>query len=479
MKLNKSDKTGDYLYELELFIEPEEFKEAISKVFKREGKKYAIPGFRKGKAPRNLIEKMAGEDVFFDGAINELFPKAYEEQVKALGLEPVDRPAAEVVSASQKDGVILNVKITVKPEVNVGKYTGLEAVKYVEEVDEKAVDFEINQMRERNARILTREGAAEDGDNANIDFEGFVDGVAFDGGKDGNFKLTLGSGQFIPGFEEQVVGHKAGDEFDVNVTFPEDYHAESLAGKEAVFKVKLNEVQYKEQPELDDEFAKDVSEYDTLDELKKSIRDRLAKEKDEKFEVEAENNLVRQIAETIEGEIPEAMYERRIDEMIQDFNFRLEQQGLNLQTYLQYSGMDINTFREGFREGAVDQVRMRLALEAVARLENIEAAEEDIDAEIKLIADKYQMEEEKVRELMPSEEIAKDVRVNKAVKFIKSKSKIKEEKVEDAQKAAAEADEKGEEKPKPSKKKTTEKAAKKPAAKKTTKKAEKTEDFAE
>lgn len=477
MKLNKSEKTGSYTWEVEMFLEPDEFKEAISKVFRREGKKYNVPGFRKGKAPRNLVEKMYGEDVFYYDAVNEVFPTAYDDAVKELDVEPVARPEAELVSANQEDGAVLKLVITVKPELKVGKYKGFATDKFIEEVDERAVEYEIEQLRERNARIITREGAAQDGDIANINFEGFLeDGTPFDGGKDEGFKLTLGSGQFIPGFEEQVVGHEAGEEFDVNVTFPEEYHAEDLAGKSVVFKVKLNEVQTKEQPDLDDEFAKDVSEFDTLEELNKSIRERLQKEKDEKADNDAEARLVEQVAETIEGEIPAAMYENRIDEMVQDFNFRLQQQGLNLETYMQFSGNDPQQFRDGFREQAERAVRIRLAMEEVARLENLEVTEEDIEAEIKRIAGIYNMEEEQVKNLMPADEIKKDLLVGKAADFVKQNSKITEKPIEEAEaeaKADAEKPEKKAEKKPAAKKASTAKKA--PAKKAKDEKAEDTE----
>lgn len=458
MKLNNSEKTGATSWELEILIEPEQFKDAVSKVFRREGKRYNVPGFRKGRAPRNLIEKMYGADVFYYDAVNEAFPDAYEQAVKETGIEPVSRPDAELVSANENDGALLKIKVTVKPELKIGKYTGLKAVKEISKADEAAIDAEIDRMRERNARMVTREGAAENGDIATIDYEGFVDDVAFDGGKAEEQKLTLGSGQFIPGFEEQVVGHKADDEFDVNVKFPEEYHAENLAGKDAVFKVKLHQVQYKELPELDDEFAKDVSEYDTLKDLKQSIRDNMQKTLDEQADMETENKLVDQIVETIEGEIPDVMYENRMDEMVNDFAFRLEQQGMNLQTYLQYTGMDMAAFRAGFREQAEKQVRMRLALETVVRLEGIETSESDIDEEVARISEKYTIEPEKVRELMPMDEISKDLAVNKALDLIKSKATITEQ-----EKKEEKAEDKKAEK-KPAAK------AKKPAAKKAAKK---------
>ncbi|MEG2166341.1 MAG: trigger factor, partial [Ruthenibacterium sp.] len=267
MNLVKSEKLENNNHELQFSIGAEAFNEAIAKAFKREAGKYNIPGFRKGKAPRHTIEKMYGADVFHYDAINDLFPEAYEAAVAEAKIEPVDRPEVDIVSASTDDGVVLKATVVVKPEVKLGQYKGLKATKTVNTVEEAAVDAEIERMRDRNARMITREGNAENGDITDIDFDGSVDGVAFEGGKGEHFSLTLGSGQFIPGFEEQVVGHAAGETFDVNVKFPADYQAADLADKDAVFKVTLNEIKTKELPALDDEFAKDVSEYDTLDAL--------------------------------------------------------------------------------------------------------------------------------------------------------------------------------------------------------------------
>ncbi|MDL2294786.1 trigger factor [Ruminococcaceae bacterium OttesenSCG-928-D13] len=465
MKLNKNEKTATNTVELEFSIEPEVLREAISKVYRRDAKKYNVPGFRRGKAPRNRIEQIYGADVFVYDAVNDIFPEAYEEAVKEAGIEPVGRPDVELVEATAEKGAELKAVVTTKPELKIGKYTGLKATKTTEKVDEAKVDAEIERMQERNARLVTREGAAEDGDIANIDFEGFKDDVPFEGGKGENHDLTLGSGSFIPGFEEQVVGHKAGDEFDVKVTFPEEYHSEELKGADAVFKVKVNGVHHKELDALDDEFAKDVSEYDTLDELKKSIRDGMQKELDEAADREVENQLVDQIVETIEGEIPEVMYEVRIDEMVRDFAYRLESQGLNLETYLQYTGMDGKAFRDGFREQAEKQVKMRLALETVVRLEKIEVTEQDIDEEIARIAEKYSMEKDQVKNIMPNDEIAKDLAVNKAIDLVKSKATITEEKAKKAEKKADKGSK--DEKPKAEKKekKPAKKAAEKPAAK--------------
>ena len=304
MNFIKCEKLEKSMAELQFSIDAEAFKKAVADVFKKEGKKYAVPGFRKGKAPRALIEKMYGADVFTYDAINELFPEAFEAAVKEAGVEPVGRPEVTVDSADETNGVTLTVKVAVKPEVKVGSYNGLTVEKTVHTVSDEAVEAELKRVQERNARELTREGAAENGDIADIDFEGFVDGVAFEGGKAEHYSLTLGSGSFIPGFEDQIVGHSAGEEFDVNVTFPTEYQAAELAGKAAVFKIKLHEVKYKELPALDDELAKDCSEYDTLDEFKASIRKNNQEQLDKQDDLAVENALVDQVIESMEGEIP-------------------------------------------------------------------------------------------------------------------------------------------------------------------------------
>ena len=438
MKFIKCEKLEKSMAEIQFSIDAEAFKVAVADVFKKEGKKYTVPGFRKGKAPRSLIEKMYGADVFTYDAINELFPAAYEEAVKEAGIEPVGRPEVTVDAASETEGVALTVKVAVKPEVKIGSYNGLNVEKTVHTVDEAAVDAELKRVQERNARELTREGAAENGDIVDIDFEGFVDGVAFEGGKAEHYSLTLGSGSFIPGFEDQIVGHAAGEEFDVNVSFPEQYQAAELAGKPAVFKIKLHEVKYKELPALDDELAKDCSEYDTLEAFKESIRKSNQEQLDKQDDLAVENALVDQVIDGMEAEIPQAMYESRMDEMVNDFAFRVEQQGLRLEDYLKYMGQSMEQFRASFMPQAEKQVKIGLALEAVAAAEHIEASEEDVNAEIKRIADQYKMEEDKVRELINVEDLKKDLARTKAIDFIKSHANITEKaaeaaKTEDAQ----------------------------------------------
>ena len=429
MNLVKSEKLEKSMHELQFSLDAETFKAAIEKAYKREGKKYNVPGFRKGHAPRAVIEKMYGADIFHYDAINDLFPEAYEAAVAESGIQPVGRPEADVVSENLEDGVVLKVTVAVKPEIKVGNYTGLKATKKVNTVDDADVEAELVRMQNRNGRIITREGKAENGDTVDMDFEGFVDGVAFEGGKAEHYSLVLGSGSFIPGFEDQLIGHEAGEEFDVNVTFPEEYQAKELAGKPAVFKIKLHEVKTKELPALDDEFAKDVSEYDTLDELKASIRKGMEEQNEKQAALAVENDLVDQVIATIEGDIPEAMYEARMDEAVRDFEYRLAQQGLKLDMYLQYMGQTMESFRASFREQAEKQVKIRLALEAVAAAEQIAASDEELEAELQRVADNYKMELAKVKELVNADEVKKDLAVNKAIDFIRDHAEITEEKV--------------------------------------------------
>ncbi|ERJ00385.1 trigger factor [bacterium 210820-DFI.6.52] len=449
MSLNSSTKVETNKYELEVSVAPDVFGSAVDKVYHKNAKKISVPGFRKGKAPRHLIEKMYGEGIFFDEAINDVMPEAFVEAAKEAGVEPVSTPEVSVESVSKADGLVFKATVIVKPEVEVKDYKGIKAQKTVNTVTAAQVKAELEKMQDRNARIITVEDApAKSGDTAIIDFEGFVDGVAFEGGKGEGHPLVLGSGQFIPGFEDQVIGHKPGEEFDVNVTFPEQYQAEELAGKAATFKVKVNELKSKELPELDDEFAKDVSEFDTLDELKKDIKKKLQEQANAQSETELENSLVDAVIEKLEGEIPEVMFENRIDEMVQDFDYRLQSQGMNLQLYLQYTGMEMADFRKTFREQAEKQVKIRLALEKIAKLEKIEISDEAVEEEIAKMAENYQMEPEKIKSLVSLDNIREDLAVNKAIDLIRESAEVEE--VKPAKKTAA----------------------KKPAAKKAAKKAE-------
>ena len=424
MKLISCEKLEKSMVELQFSIDAETFKDAVAKAFKRESKKYAVPGFRKGKAPRAMIEKMYGADLFQYDAVNDLFPAAYEEAIKEAGIEVVSAPQPEVVSMNEADGAVLKVKVAVKPEVELGEYAGLEVTKKVKTVDEAQVEAEIKRMQDRNGRLLTREGEAQNGDTADIDFEGFVDGVAFEGGKAEHYSLVLGSGSFIPGFEDQIIGHKAGDEFDIQVKFPAEYQAEELAGKDATFKIKLHEVKYKELPELDDDFAKDVSEYDTMEQLKDSIRAGIAANNEKQADQQVENDLIEKVVNGMKADVPAAMIESRVDELVQDFEYRIQQQGLKLQDYLKYMGMNMDAFRTQFTEQAEKQVKTRLAMEAVVAKEKIEATEEEFEAEVKRIADAYQMEADKVKSIVDVAAVKADLAVNKAIDFVKNAAKI-------------------------------------------------------
>ena len=424
MNLISCEKLEKSMVELQFSIDAETFKAAVNNAFKREGKKYAIPGFRKGKAPRHMIEKMYGSDIFHYDAVNDLFPEAYEAAVKEAKIDVVGRPDPEVVSMSEADGVVLKVKVAVKPEVELGEYAGLTVTKEAKNVNEADVDAEIKRMQDRNGRLLTREGAAENGDTVDIDFEGFVDGKAFEGGKAEHYSLVLGSGSFIPGFEDQVVGHSAGEEFDVNVKFPEEYGAAELAGKDATFKIKLHEVKYKELPALDDDFAKDVSEYDTLDELKDSIRNNIKTNLDKQAEQKVENDLMDQVIANMKADIPDAMVDSRIDELVQDFEYRISQQGLKLADYLKYMGMNIEQFRAQFKEQADKQVKMRLAMEAIVAKEGITASDEEFEEEVKRIADAYKMEADKVKSIVDAAAVKADLAINKAIDFVKEKANV-------------------------------------------------------
>ena len=424
MNLISCEKLEKSMVELQFSIDAETFKAAVNNAFKREGKKYAIPGFRKGKAPRHMIEKMYGSDIFHYDAVNDLFPEAYEAAVKEAKIDVVGRPDPEVVSMSEADGVVLKVKVAVKPEVELGEYAGLTVTKEAKNVNEADVDAEVKRMQDRNGRLLTREGAAENGDTVDIDFEGFVDGKAFEGGKAEHYSLVLGSGSFIPGFEDQVVGHSAGEEFDVNVKFPEKYGAAELAGKDATFKIKLHEVKYKELPALDDDFAKDVSEYDTLDELKDSIRNNIKTNLDKQAEQKVENDLMDQVIANMKADIPDAMVGSRIDELVQDFEYRISQQGLKLADYLKYMGMNIEQFRAQFKEQADKQVKMRLAMEAIVAKEGITASDEEFEEEVKRIADAYKMEADKVKSIVDAAAVKADLAINKAIDFVKEKANV-------------------------------------------------------
>ena len=419
MSLTASKKIDTNLMELEINVPAEEFKAAVDRSYRKNAPSITIPGFRKGKAPRHMIEKMYGEGVFFEDAVNELYPSAYEAAAKEAGITPVDRADIEILEVG-KDGFSFKATVTVKPEVEVEGYKGIEAEKVEYTVTDEDVDAEIAKLQKRaGTTISVEDRPAQMGDNVVFDFEGFIDGVAFEGGKGEEFPLTLGSNQFIPGFEEQIAGHAIGEDFDVNVSFPENYHVDELKGKPAVFKCKIHQIKAVELPELDDEFAKDVSEFETLEALKADLKSKLQEKKDLEANDEFENKLVDAVIAGMKADIPSCMYERKIDEMIQDFAYRLQMQGLNLETYMQYTGSTVESFRETFKEQAEHQVKVRLALEKIAELENLTATEEDLEEQFKKAAEVYGMELEKIKELLPADEISKDIAVNKAIDFVR------------------------------------------------------------
>ena len=425
MEIIRNEVVAENTVELEFKVSAEEFEQAISKVFRKANKELTVPGFRKGKAPRNIVEKMYGQEIFFNDAIDEILPQAYEDAVKEAGLVVVAKPELDIPVCSKEEGFIVKAVLTTYPEVKLGQYKGLKVEKTVIPVSDEVVLGELVNLQERNARLVSvSDRAAQLEDTANIDFEGFADGVAFEGGKGEGFDLVLGSGQFIPGFEEQIVGHNIGDEFDVEVTFPEVYHSEELAGKPAVFKTKLNALSTKEFPELDDEFAKDVSEFDTLEELKANIREVKGEEADKAAELDLENKLVQQVVENMEANIPEGMYEARIDDMVNDFGNRLSQQGLSLDMYLQYTQMDMESMRKSFREQAEEQVKIRLALEAVVKAEDITVSDEEYEEELMKAATTYNFPITELRKMIPVEEVKHDLSVQKAIDFIKANAEI-------------------------------------------------------
>lgn len=423
MSLKSSEKVETNVYQLTVSVDGATFDAACTKAYNKVRKQISIPGFRKGKATRGMVERFYGEGAFYEDAFEIVFPEAVEAAVKEAGIEIVDNPFDVDVTEIGKDGCTWTLKVTVKPEVKVEGYKGLAVEKPSEEVTDEDIAAEIEQLQKRQARYVEVEGAAENGNMVTIDFDGSVDGVPFDGGKADGYELVLGSGQFIPGFEDQIVGHKAGDEFDVNVTFPEEY-VEDLAGKDAVFAVKLITIKKEELPELDDDFAMDVSEFDTLDELKASTKEALAKKKADEAETAVETALYDQLVDLVEGEIPEVMYENQIDESVNEFGYQLQSQGIDLKTYLQFTGGDEQSLRDNFRDQAVKQVKVRLALEAIAAAEKLEVTAEDLDAKYKELAELYTMEEESLRKIISEEDLSKDVLSSKALEVVKDNAKI-------------------------------------------------------
>lgn len=425
MEIISNNNTAVNTSEVEFKCSADEFEAALQTAFLKKRKNITIPGFRKGKATRKMIETHYGEGVFYDDAVNNLYRDHIDSVIKEAGLEVVDMPNIEVTAVSREEGVSFKAVFTTKPEVNISDYKGLKATKIVKNITDEDVDGELKRRQDRNARIIdVTDRAAENGDTVSIDFEGFVDDKAFEGGKAEKFSLVLGSGQFIPGFEDQVAGHNIDENFDVNVTFPENYTAEELKGKPAVFKCLIHEIKGKELPELDDEFAKDISDFDTLDELKADIRANLQKDAETAADNQVETELNDQLINKLEGEIPNAMYENRINEMVRDWEYRNRFQGVTVKDFLNYSGQTMEQFRDNFREAAEKQIKLRLALEKIAQLENIEAAEEELEKHYNDLAEEHKMELEKVKKIIPAESLADDIKVEKAFDLVKDNAEI-------------------------------------------------------
>lgn len=417
MKLNSVEKLEDGRAKLTIEIGSEEFENALEQAYKQGRGKMNVPGFRKGKAPRKIIEKMYGATIFYDDAINLVYPGAYSEAVKESELNIVGNPELDIVEISAEKGFTFNAVVELYPEVTVGEYKGLSAELASAEVQDEDVDKEIETLRERNARLVSVERPAADGDTAVIDFEGFVDGVAFEGGKGENYSLKLGSGSFIPGFEEKLVGALAGESKDVEVTFPEDY-SENLSGKSAIFKCFVHEVKENEKPDADDEFAKDVSEYDTLEELKKSINTRLIGEKGTAVKEKFETAIIEKLLEVTEAKIPGSMVDAQIDQIIENSNYQMQMQGYSFEQYMQMLGMDMATVRASYRNMAEKQVKLDLAVKKIAELEQFEVSEDEIEAQYATLAENYAMEADKLKTYISVEDLTADIKSKKAKELV-------------------------------------------------------------
>lgn len=424
MEIISQNNTATNTTAIEFSFTAEEFENAISAAYNKRKKSITVPGFRKGKAPRKVIEAQYGESVFYDDAVNSLYNQNIVAVIDKTGLDVVDVENTEVVEVSKENGVKFKADIITKPVVEISDYKGLEVKKTTKNVDDAAVDAEVEKVRNRNARSISVEDrAAQIGDTAVIDFEGFLDGVAFEGGKGEKFPLELGSGSFIPGFEEQVAGKNIGDDFDVNVTFPEHYQAENLAGKPAVFKCKLHEIKGKELPNVDDEFVKDVSEFDTLDEYKADIKSKLEKAAADEASTNLDNAVVDAVIGKMKAEVPQVMYQRRIDEIVREWSARNR---ISVEDYLKYTGVTMDQFRANFTEVAKRQVDLRLALEKIAELENITVSDEDVEKEYADMAEQYKMEADKIKAAVPADAIKNDLKIEKALDLVRDSAKIEE-----------------------------------------------------
>jgi len=428
---SKVEKLETNKVKIEITVLAKDFDEAVDKAFKKNASKISIPGFRKGKAPRSVIERMYGKEVMFEDAFNIVAQPAYEAAIDEHKLEPVSQPVVDIVKIGNGEDMVFTAEVYVKPEVELGKYKGIEVVKKVHNVEDADIDAEIESMRNKNSRLVTVEDRElQNGDISNIDFEGFVDGVAFDGGKGENFELTIGSGQFIPGFEEQLIGMKLNETREIDVKFPDEYHSADLAGKMSMFRVTLNSIKCKELPELDDEFAKDVSEFDTLAELREDLKKKAIERNENNMKLQVEDDAIKAVAKDAKIEVPSVMIDHEIDNMIQDYNWRLQMQGMNLEMYLKMLNMDINSFKAQFKEQAEERVRVQLTLSKLAEVENITASKEEVDAKIEEMAKNYGEKSDMFRNSLRPEDIKyfeEEIKVKKIADFIVSNAKVTEE----------------------------------------------------
>jgi trigger factor len=426
MSLKATNNVETNKYELEIEISAEDFEAAIEKAYLKARKNIGMPGFRKGKAPRKLIEKEYGEQVFFEDAVNLLYAPVVNGAVEESGLELVTRPEVEVTEISKENGVKLKATCITKPEVEVKDYKGIEVEKVVNPVTDEDINKQLDALREKNVTVETVDDrAAENGDDVVIDFEGFKDDVAFEGGKAEDFTLSLGSGQFIPGFEDQIVGHNAGEDFDINVTFPDEYQVKELAGAPAVFKIKLKSISKKVMPELDDDMVKDSTEFDTVDEYKADVKKKLEEANEKHADSEVEAKIFDKVIENMTAEIPQVMFDNRVNEMISELEQRLAPQGISLDLYMQYTGQTIDTVKKAYAEQAEKQVKLRLALEKIAKLENIEVTEDELKAEFDKLAEAYKLDVDQIKQFIHDDDLKKDIAVGKAVDLIKDAAVIK------------------------------------------------------
>ena len=433
--LKSAEKTGTNEYTIALSIAADAFEAAVNKAFNKRKGGITVPGFRKGKAPRALIERVYGEGVFYDDALDIVFPDEYEKALEEAKIDAVDNPRDFDIAEIGKNGVELTCKVTVKPEIEISDYKGLSAVKPSAEVTDEDVEADLKKKQEDNARELdVDDRKTKKGDIATIDFEGFVDGEPFEGGKGEDYDLELGSGSFIPGFEDQVEERDVGESFDVNVTFPEEY-AEELAGKDAVFKVTVKAIKEKQLPALDDEFAKDVSEFDTLDELRADIRKTLTESREKSAKSAFENEIYNKLANLVTDEIPACMIEKAIDNMITEFRYNIESQGIPYEQYLSYFGMTADAMKENYRERAEKDVKIELALEKIAALENVEVSDEELEDEYKAMAERYKMDAEDVKKAVRPESLIKELKARKASEIVLGSAEAEEEEASPAEKA--------------------------------------------